>query len=74
MTWGHLEDTEVYGRKAVADEYIPVDKETVFNQYPVDREASHCLIYAKCNSKVFNVYFCRAVVLVRDFKLISSNC
>lgn len=70
LTWGHLEDTEVYGRRTVEDDYIQVDRETVSKQYPIGREASHCLIYAKNNNKIFDVYCCRAVVLVCNFNFV----
>lgn len=64
LTWGHLEDTEVYGRKSVAQDYVPIEKYLLKDQSCITQEASHCLIYAKNSTKVFNVYNTRAVILV----------
>ncbi|XP_065223969.1 U8 snoRNA-decapping enzyme-like [Planococcus citri] len=64
LTWGHLEDTEVFGRRAVEDDYIVVDKETASKKYQIDAEASHCIIYAKSDRMIFDVYCCRAVILM----------
>lgn len=73
LTWGHLEDTEVYGRKAPADDFIEIDRNAMKDKSEIKCEASHCLIYAKNNKKVFDVYSPRAVILVCCIKSLSNE-
>lgn len=64
FTWGHLEDTEVYGRRAETEDFIVVDKDNLSPELKVTRAASHGLIYARSSTKAFDLYSIRAAVLV----------
>lgn len=61
LTWGHLKDSESFGRKTSSEDFILWKEETNFK---IKTEASHCLLYARNNSKIFDVYHPRASILV----------
>lgn len=67
-TWGHLATTEHYGRVTDSSDYIQVGKECLKNDpYYNSAQASHCMIFARNNTKTFGVYNPRAAILVSLF-------
>ncbi|XP_075225023.1 U8 snoRNA-decapping enzyme-like isoform X2 [Lycorma delicatula] len=70
-TWGvdnspyRLASTEHFGRPSTPDEYIHVKQDELkLPLYKDCTQASHCMIYARNNEKIFGVYHPRASVLM----------
>lgn len=62
-TWGHLADTEHFGR--VSRNYIVVPKADLdLPKYRGSTRAGHCMIYSRSEERIFGVYSSRAMILV----------
>jgi hypothetical protein len=62
-TWGHLADTEHFGR--VSRDYIVVPKADFdLPKYRGSTRAGHCMIYSRSEEKIFGIYTARAMILV----------
>lgn len=72
-SWGHLADTELFGRSNGKCEYAIVsdDKSAEFSSSECT-QAAHCMIYSKFSDKVFGIYNPRAAILVSRYHCIIS--
>jgi hypothetical protein len=62
-TWGHLADTEHFGR--VSRNYVVVPKADLnLPKYRGSTRAGHCMIYSRSEERIFGIYSARAMVLV----------
>jgi hypothetical protein len=62
-TWGHLAETEHFGR--VSRNYIVVPKSDLdLPKYRGSTRAGHCMIYSRSEERIFGVYSARAMILV----------
>jgi hypothetical protein len=62
-TWGHLADTEHFGR--VSRNYIVVPKADLdLPKYRGSTHAGHCMIYSRSEERIFGIYSSRAMILV----------
>lgn len=67
-TWGHLADTELFGRVSNLSDYIQLPTDALKDpQYQKCTQACHCMVFARNTARVFNVYSARAAVLVSDY-------
>lgn len=67
-TWGHLADTELFGRVSNCADYIQLSTDALKDpQYHECTQACHCMIFARSTERIFNVYSSRAAVLVSDY-------
>lgn len=65
-TWGHLEDTECFGRTSRSSDYTVLTKDTLTEtKYVSCTQAAHCMIYAKDTKRIFNLYNARAAILMQ---------
>ncbi|KAJ4439640.1 hypothetical protein ANN_07768 [Periplaneta americana] len=63
-SWGHLADTEHFGRACT--NYIVIAKEDLDQpQYCGSTHAGHCMIYSRTNERIFGIYSARAVILMQ---------
>lgn len=68
-TWGHLEDTELFGRVSNSADYIELSADALKEpQYHDCVQACHCMIFARSTNRIFNLYSSRAAVLVSGYK------
>lgn len=74
-TWGtsawNLAATEIYGRpSADSSDFIELTQSDLNNEkYKSGFHASHCMIYALNEEKIFATYSARATVLVGTYKI-----
>jgi hypothetical protein len=62
-SWGHLEETEHFGR--VCTNYVLVPKvDLELPKYYGSTHAGHCMIYSRTEERIFGIYSARAVILV----------
>lgn len=65
-TWGHLADTELFGRISDSADYILLSTDDLKDpQYHDCTQACHCMIFARNLEKIFNIYSTRASVLMQ---------
>ncbi|XP_066992707.1 U8 snoRNA-decapping enzyme [Anabrus simplex] len=65
-SWGHLADTECFGRSCLNSDYVIISKEDLnLPQYKKSTQACHCMIYSRHTDKVFGIYHPRAAVLMQ---------
>ncbi|GLH04308.1 U8 snoRNA-decapping enzyme [Gryllus bimaculatus] len=65
-SWGHLADTEHFGRKTSSSDVRVISyNETTHPKYVNYTKAGHCMIYSKQNEKMFGLYDTRAAVLMQ---------
>ncbi|PSN48637.1 U8 snoRNA-decapping enzyme [Blattella germanica] len=63
-SWGHLADTERYGRKS--DDYVTIPRSDLFKaQYKGLMHAAHCMIYSRTSDRIFGIYSARAIILMQ---------
>ncbi|KAJ9591617.1 hypothetical protein L9F63_001831 [Diploptera punctata] len=63
-SWGHLADTEHFGRECST--YIEIPKGDLnLPKYSEVTNAGHCMIYARSNDRIFGLYNARATVLMQ---------
>lgn len=64
-TWGHLADTELFGRVSDSADYTQLSIDALKDpQYHGYTHACHCMIFARNSERIFNVYIARAAILV----------
>ncbi|XP_071443707.1 U8 snoRNA-decapping enzyme-like [Hetaerina americana] len=64
-TWGHLASTSQFGSLVDANNHQYIEKDDIRSEkYKKYSHASHCMLYAKNDSKVFDIYKCRATILM----------
>lgn len=69
LTWGNLEDTEVFGRSIDSEDIIQIPRDYQNLKLKVAYEASHALIFARDQiTKIFSIYSARAAILVSLIK------
>jgi hypothetical protein len=62
-TWGHLADTEHFGR--VSRKCIIVPRADLdLPKYRGSTRAVHCMIYSRSEERIFGIYSSRAIILV----------
>lgn len=62
-SWGHLADTEHFGRPCT--NYIIVPKADFdLPKYRRSTRAAHCMIYSRTEERIFGIYRARAMILV----------
>lgn len=62
-TWGHLADTEHFGR--ISRNCIVVPKADLdLPKYRGSTRAVHCVIYSRSEERIFGIYSSRAIILV----------
>lgn len=69
LTWGNLEDTEIFGRSIDSEDIIQIPRDYQNLKLKVTYEASHALIFARDQmTKIFSIYSARAAILVSLIK------
>ncbi|XP_047001221.1 U8 snoRNA-decapping enzyme-like [Schistocerca americana] len=65
-SWGHLEDTEYFGRISSTTDYAVLTKENLKeSKYATCTQAAHCMIYCTHTQRIFDLYSARAAVLMQ---------
>jgi hypothetical protein len=62
-SWGHLEETEHFGRACTNYEIVP-KAGLELPKYCGSTHAGHCMIYSRTEERIFGIYTARAVILV----------
>ena len=69
-TWGHLAETELFGRVSDSADHIEMSIDVLDKpQYHNCTHACHCMIFARNTERIFNVYCARAAILVSLYRL-----
>lgn len=65
-TWGHLADTELFGRVSDSADYMQLPTDALKDpQYHECTQACHCMIFARSSQRIFNIYSARAAILMQ---------